>query len=163
MLTLEYLKSRVKVNEETGCWEWTRYRDKDGYARVTVREKTSRRGYAAHRVMWTLWYGDIPDGLCVCHHCDNPPCVNPEHLFLGTCADNAHDRDAKGRQSHGPRNRGQDHPMTTLTDSDVKDIRDAFHNRTYNTRQFFAMTGPKYEIKPRTIKAIVYRTNWNHL
>ena len=86
----------VAVKSEGSCVEWRGGRDRDGYGISYV---GGRRG--AHRFTWEKTYGKIPDGFCVLHHCDNPPCVNPEHLFLGTNLDNVRDRDAKGRQAHG--------------------------------------------------------------
>lgn len=76
----------------------------------------------AHRVAWQLANGEIPDGLCVLHKCDNPKCCNPSHLFLGTHADNAHDRDNKKR-GKVPDNRGENHPHHKLTWNDIHYIR----------------------------------------
>jgi hypothetical protein len=77
----------------TPCLEWTASRNRKGYGQFRLDGKTER----AHRVAWQIAHGPIPDGLHVLHKCDNPPCVAVEHLFLGTDADNAADRDAKGR------------------------------------------------------------------
>ena len=96
---LERLAGRYVVNEATGCWDWT------GYS-VTERSNPCLRRAActlnkkhsfAYRMSWIAHRGPIPDGLFVCHRCDNPMCVNPEHLFLGTNSDNQRDSIAKGR------------------------------------------------------------------
>lgn len=81
----------------TPCLEWQAWRDRNGYGGFKVSGKMKR----AHREAWEIAHGPIPDGLHVLHKCDNPPCVAEDHLFLGTESDNAHDRDAKGRQSRG--------------------------------------------------------------
>lgn len=85
----------VKVSRrESGCWEWTASRFPKGYGRFRINGRTLQ----AHRIAYEMTYGPIPEGdWCVCHRCDNPPCVNPAHLFLGTKSDNALDMIRKGR------------------------------------------------------------------
>jgi hypothetical protein len=83
----------ARVAQSDACWIWTGARLPNGYGRVTQQGKQ----VYTHRLAWELTHGPIPDGLVVCHSCDNPPCCNPAHLWLGTPADNVHDRDAKGR------------------------------------------------------------------
>ena len=77
----------------SGCWLWLGYGDKDGYGKFQVNNKR----WSAHRYSWFLHNGGIPNGMCVLHRCDNPPCVNPKHLWLGTSSENTADRDRKGR------------------------------------------------------------------
>ncbi len=90
MLPNDFLKN-VKKTET--CWLWVGHVDKKGYGRFA-------KNSLAHRYSFQLWNGAIPDGLCVCHFCDNPPCVNPKHLWLGTRADNIRDMWSKGRGAH---------------------------------------------------------------
>ena len=86
-------KIENKITKKGSCWVWNGEKFRSGYGRIRIHWKK----YTLHRVVFELYIGPIPKGLCVLHKCDNKPCINPEHLFLGTKADNAHDRDRKGR------------------------------------------------------------------
>lgn len=107
-----------KFERGTGCWEWTASVDSWGYGHLG----DGRRLKLAHRLSWEIHRGAIPNGLKVLHHCDNRRCVNPDHLFLGTVADNNGDMYAKGR---GVNPRGTQHGRCVLSDADVATIREA--------------------------------------
>lgn len=87
---------KASVAEEGGCLLWAGSRDLNGYGRI----RKAGTNYKAHRLAYEQFKGTIPIGMEVCHSCDNPPCVNPDHLFVGTTKDNALDRQAKGRGRH---------------------------------------------------------------
>jgi len=95
--TMKSFEAKYEVIEDTGCWEWTASQARGGYGQFTTSVKDGRTWYRAHRFSYTAHKGEIPEGMVVMHSCDNPCCVNPEHLSVGTHADNIRDRDAKGR------------------------------------------------------------------
>lgn len=87
---------KFRIDTQTGCWPWTAAVDYHGYGRIQM----GPRGggvIIAPRASWLIHNGPIPEGMCVLHRCDNPPCVNPDHLWLGTRSDNQRDMMAKGR------------------------------------------------------------------
>lgn len=112
----EYIEKRTEVTS-TGCWEWTGTpRNRWGYGDAHL----GTRRLLAHRLAYEAFVGAIPEDLLVLHHCDNPPCCNPEHLFLGTHEMNMADRDRKGRAVALS---GESHPNAKLTAAAVQEIR----------------------------------------
>jgi hypothetical protein len=105
---------KIRLNETTGCWEWTGKQDRYGYGKIKINAKWT----LAHRVAYEMLAGPIPEGLCCLHRCDNPRCVNLDHLFLGTHLDNMKDCTLKGRRPSGER-----HYKAKLCESQVREIR----------------------------------------
>ena len=117
------------VDTSGDCWLWTGTHNRAGYGHF----KAGGRQHTATRWLWQTWFGEIPEGLFVLHHCDNPPCVNPEHLWLGSAQDNSNDMKAKGRHRVvRPENpyypNGQRHGVAKLTDSQAQEIADRRRN-----------------------------------
>lgn len=109
----------AKVVWGPGCWEWSGYRcPKQGYGYIAVDGSKLR----AHRVSAMLYKGGIPQGACVCHHCDNPSCVRPSHLFFGTRSDNMYDMYAKNRHRRGSGLVGPRHPMSKVSHKKAAEI-----------------------------------------
>lgn len=124
--TAERFWSKVSISGPDDCWEWTAYRSASGYGQLAVDGKAKK----AHRVAYEIANGPIEPGMFVCHHCDNPPCCNPAHLFSGTPADNCHDMLKKGRHVRPERDEsavnyccGEDSNFSKLTEAAVRDIR----------------------------------------
>jgi hypothetical protein len=138
--------NRVLVGD--GCWEWTGGTVQFGYGKLMINGKR----HAAHRISWQMKYGPISNDICVLHRCDNPACVRPSHLFLGTKADNAQDCARKGRMNHI---RGVRHPWSKLTEDQVREIR----NSTGPLRD----AATKYGVSRSAISLIRRGDNWAHL
>ena len=140
-----------KVEKTEECWNWTASKSR-GYGQISVGGKYGRMLHA-HRVAYELFVGPIPRGLYVCHHCDNRACVNPNHLFLGTQADNIGDSVVKGRHQRGERN-GQ----AKLTQAQVQEIRDQYRWRSLDLGS--GALGRHFGVSSDEILAIVHRRHW---
>lgn len=132
------------------CLQWINGLDKDGYGIFYANGKT----YKAHRVAYSLSKGD-PAGMCVCHSCDNPSCVNPNHLFLGTISDNNKDRHSKGRSKNKP-TPGESHNMAKLSNEDVLYIRASLDCLQKDLAS-------RYSVSIPTISNIQNNKTWKHL
>ena len=124
------------TKQPNGCWEWTRGKRGSGYGAVEV--VPGRGSIAANRASWILTHGSIPDGMQVLHTCDNRPCVNPDHLFLGTNYDNVQDKVSKGRQWKPI---GRKNHAAKLTEADVREIRRLYKTGKYGSDDLAKMFG----------------------
>lgn len=137
------------------CWEW---RSKKGSGeRPYTRYKN--KAWSRPRLSWFLTNGEIPEGMCVCHRCDNPSCCNPSHLFLGTIQDNVNDRERKGRNKL-PQSRGEEHGQHKLTKEQVLEIRNSYKEGSTNTYRSLAK---KYGLTFGAIRNIIKRKTWSWL
>ena len=141
---------RVSKGDPDKCWVWQAAVDSCGYGRIRVNGPHQK----ASRVAYALTRGDIPDGMCVCHRCDNPACVNPNHLFLGNHSQNMRDMVRKGRSTRGARNN-----QSVLSESDVIEIRSKYIPNQYGCRRL----AKEYGVHTTTIHLIVTGKNWSHL
>jgi hypothetical protein len=131
-----------------GCWEWQRMLTSEGYGQLRVDGKMR----LAHRIVYQVFVGTVPDGLLVCHRCDNPSCVRPEHLFLGTRSDNAQDMAAKGRGRCGKFQR-------RLTAAQVLEIREKYRAGSHRTNEL----ARAYGVDKKTIYNVVRGRSWRTL
>lgn len=143
----------ARVRKSNGCWEWTGHRHYKGYG---VFKAPSSKLLKAHRFSWELERGPIPDGLCVLHCCDNPPCVRPDHLWLGTNAENMADMVAKGRSQ---RRCGSSVAGSKLTVLRVQSIRAAAAAGGLTYKEI----GQKFGVGPACVWQVVRRVTWKHV
>jgi hypothetical protein len=159
------------------CWEFNGTKDKDGYPKI----KVGKIAYRAHRASYFLHVGDIPAGLLVCHKCDNPKCINPRHLFLGTIAINADDASSKRRLATGSNNGlvmyklkvasgeivpthttgmpGESNHQHKLTKDEVRCIRNT-HAQTFES---YGELAARFGVTKSAIAAVIKRRTWKHI
>ena len=135
------------------CWEWKGARNNRGYGHKVVRGKLTK----THRLAYQWAYGAIPHGLHVLHRCDNPPCCNPEHLFLGTHAENMADMKDKGRAVGS---KGQENHTALLSEEQVREIRFGDHGNKYGKYNRLA---DRYDVSRNVIARIVRGETWKHI
>lgn len=144
------IAEHVQPVTESGCWLWGGKVNRDGYGYLHADGRTR----LAHRYWWRNLIGEIPAGMCVLHKCDTPSCVNPDHLFLGTQAENMQDMKIKGRASRATKIRGEQCWKTTITEQQAREI--------------FAASGSQREIAARfgitqgSVSLIKSGKNWKH-
>ena len=181
---MQFLKQRLQVNNETGCWEWTKGCNRCGYGRTHVSEDGVIKGWSVHRLMWRLLNGPIPAGAYICHHCDNKKCANPDHLYLGNAQTNIQDAVRRGRMASGDRNgsrkhpesrpcgdrntsrsrpeclpRGEDNGSSKLTESEVREMRQLHASGKMGYRRLAV----RFRVSRQVVGLIVQRRSWAHV
>lgn len=145
----ERLRYTSWVVTEAGCWEWCGGKRKGGYGRLTFGGKS----FVTSRLAYETWVGSIPEGYVVRHKCDNPPCINPEHLEVGTHKDNTRDKMSRNRLRVRS---GSSHGQAKLLESDVRFIRQEY-SKGHTTQK---MLGDLYGVSQTTISHIILGKVW---
>lgn len=147
--------------EQNGCWTWLGLCQKEGkrngrtfFGYGVLKYKS--RGYPAHRFSWIAFRGEIPQGKIVCHGCDNPKCVNPDHLFIGTSKLNIDDCVSKDRHTRGIRN-----SKAKLTDEIVKCIKADY--RPWDRTCSMTVMSQRYGVSPSIISDVIHGKRWKHV
>ncbi len=138
--------------KEKGCWDYKGFKGKDGYGQIKIGGKVRR----PHRISYQIYKGKIDEGFNVCHSCDNPICVNPEHLWLGTPKDNMDDMLRKGRKAD---KKGELHHLNKLKEEDIYKIRKLLKKKNYKQKQIAKMFG----VDPSCICYINAGKRWSHI
>lgn len=153
----KYILDRIIKDLGTGCWNWTAYKNKDGYAfgGKNVALCRSTKEVLIHRASYVFYKGAIPAGLYVLHRCDNPSCVNPDHLFLGTHQDNMNDMWNKERRRI---KYGEESHRAVLKENDVRYIREHYK---YRDKNFSAVALSKvFDVTVSCIHNVLKRRTW---
>jgi hypothetical protein len=158
-------KANLTANPER-CWEWNAAKSKEGYGRFSLNYKEK---YMAHRLAFVLHHKKPINKLLVCHTCDNPSCINPSHLFLGTHLDNFKDMKEKGRSCKGNRSRnylypekrqkGESNGSSKLKEHQIIEIRNKYDNENMSSKEI----ANQYGVHETTINNIVKRKKWKHI
>lgn len=143
-------ENKIMPEPMSGCWLWTGASNRRGYGSTNF----NKRRQESHRVSWRIYRGEIPDGISVLHKCDNPGCVNPDHLFLGTNSDNMKDafRKKRGRIPH---HKGEKAHSAKLTEFDVRQIRKSTNSCAEIAKEF--------GICQSNVSAIRRHKTWRHI
>ncbi len=152
---LYHIELRKRVKERTnidqnGCWNWSLQIEPAGYGKSTYRQKQIR----AHVLSWIAYKGNVPEGFCVCHTCDNRKCVNPDHLFLGTHKQNTRDMVDKDRHTRGSRN-----ACSKLHEDDIIEIKRLYNSGQMTQREIAMLYGKR----PQKINCIMRGRSWKHV
>jgi len=145
----ERFYSKFIINNENGCWEWAANRYPKGYGCFKLNGKSN----VAHRISYEIHVGKIQDKMVICHKCDNPCCVNPDHLFMGTQKQNLLDRDIKGRSIIGEKN-----GRCILNEKDIPIIKSLLLEKV-DQRDIAKQFG----VAQTTISSIKLNKSWSHL
>jgi hypothetical protein len=146
--------AKVQIGKPDECWNWQAATCQHGYGRFAFGPRLD----SAHRIAMCIVKGSVPEGLCVLHKCDNPACVNPDHLFFGTKKENTHDMVAKGRGNGGSM-KGSRNPSSKLTEAQVLSIRARYKPRICSER----MLAAEFGVSGQAIHQVLKRKKWNHV
>lgn len=157
MTMKERLLRGVAIDPETGCWNFGKGKNQNSYGNLRIGDRLNgeRRQVGVHRLSYEIFIGEIPNGMFVCHKCDNRRCINPEHLFAGTCLENTLDMLSKGRSfnHHGTHNH-----RAKLTEDQVREIRGM-----YGSGKSKSAIAREYGVGSSQICKIISRKRWAYL